>query len=104
MNIALNYGFKNELISIFNKLVEKKIFKINDKDFHLIKKYSFLGNIPDVDILIRTGGYQRLSNFILLNLTYSELFFTKILWPEIREKDFVKIFDKYKDLIRNYGL
>ena len=64
----------------------------------------YLGDIPDPEILIRTGGFQRLSNFILLNLSYSDLFFTKTLWPEFSIAELKKIFDKYNKIEKNYGL
>ena len=104
LNIGLNYGFKNELIHIFNQLIKYQTDELKENEYHKIKKFSYLKNIPDVDLLIRTGGFQRLSNFILLNLTYSELFFTKTLWPEITKKEILNIFQNYRSLKRNYGL
>jgi undecaprenyl diphosphate synthase len=64
----------------------------------------YLGNIPDPDILIRTGGYQRLSNFILLNLSYTELFFTNTLWPDFSHNELESILLKFSKVNRNYGL
>ena len=64
----------------------------------------YLGNIPDPDILIRTGGYQRLSNFILLNLSYTELFFTNTLWPDFNHNELESILLKFSKVNRNYGL
>ena len=64
----------------------------------------YLENIPDPDILIRTGGYKRLSNFILMNLSYTELFFLKTLWPDLSKKEILKIFNEYKNINRKYGL
>ena len=64
----------------------------------------FLGQIPDPDILIRTGGYKRLSNFIMYNLTYTELFFTETLWPDFSEKEFNLIINRYLNINRKYGL
>ena len=76
--------------------------KINDeKD---IDELFFLGAFPDPDILIRTGGYKRLSNFIMYNLTYTELFFTETLWPDFSEKEFNLIINQYLNIDRKYGL
>ena len=103
MNIAFNYGADKEMISIIKNLINKNIDsnKINN---NLIKKEMYLSNAPDPDILIRTGGFQRLSNFLLMNLSYTELFFTKTLWPDLKKKEILSIFDKFNTIKRNYGL
>ena len=103
LNIAFNYGFKDEIKNIFNKIINKKIIHNfeNDKD---INKLFFLGLIPDPDILIRTGGHKRLSNFIMYNLTYTELFFTDTLWPDFSEKELNSIIDQFSKIERKYGL
>ena len=103
LNIAFNYGFKDEIKNIFNKIKNTNL----DNNFEIennIRNLFYLGNSPDPDLLIRTGGYQRLSNFIMYNLTYTELFFTDTLWPEFTEKEFKKIIDKYMIINRKYGL
>ena len=69
-----------------------------------IQKNLYTSYIPDPDILIRTGGYQRLSNFIMYNLTYTELFFTDTLWPDFKEKEYVSIINKFLKIKRKYGL
>ena len=99
INLALNYGSKYELINAFKKLNKNKE-KINEKN--LIKNL-FTKNIPDPDILIRTGNTKRLSNFLLWQLAYSEIFFEKKLWPDFNELDFNKIIKKYKKVKRNFG-
>ena len=99
INLALNYGSKNELIIAFNELKKKKL-KINEKN---ISKNLFTKNIPDPDILIRTGNTKRLSNFLLWQLAYSELFFEKKLWPDFTSKDYNKILNKFKRTKRNFG-
>ena len=99
INLALNYGSKNELIRSFN-LVNKKKNKINEKN---ISKNLFTNNIPDPDLLIRTGDTHRLSNFLLWQIAYSEIFFEKKLWPDFNEKDYNKIIKKFKKIKRNYG-
>ena len=80
------------------KLKKKK--KINEKN---IEKYLHTKNIPDPDILIRTGNTKRLSNFLLWQLAYSEIFFEKKLWPDFNEKDYNKIIKKFKNIKRNFG-
>ncbi len=99
LNIAFNYGFKQEIQNIFNTI------KINPKiKSEEIKKLFFLGNIPDPDILIRTGGYKRLSNFIMYNLTYTELFFIDTLWPDFTIAEYEKIIKEFSLIDRKYGL
>ncbi len=103
LNIAFNYGFKDEIKNIL-KLVSKREKIINFDDENEINKLFFLGSLPDPDILIRTGGHRRLSNFIMYNLTYTELFFTETLWPDFSEKEFNFIIDQYFKIERKYGL
>ena len=104
LNVALNYGSKDELIYCFNNLINnknKKIININEK---IIRNNLYLKNVPDPDLLIRTGGFQRLSNFLLFQLSYTELFFTKTLWPDITKREIINIFNKFKLVERKYGL
>jgi len=99
INLALNYGSKFELINAF-KILSKKKDKINEKNFI---KYLQTKNIPDPDIMIRTGNTSRLSNFLLWQLAYSEIFFENKLWPAFNEKDYNKIIKKFKKIKRNFG-
>ena len=99
INLALNYGSKLELINAFKKIKISKI-KINEKN---LEKHLQTKNIPDPDILIRTGNTKRLSNFLLWQLAYSEIFFEKKLWPAFTEKDYIKIIKEYKNIKRNFG-
>ena len=99
INLALNYGSKIELIDAFKELKKNKD-AINEKN---LKKYLQTKNIPDPEILIRTGNTNRLSNFLLWQLAYSEIFFEKKLWPDFNEKDYNKIIKKYKGIKRNFG-
>ena len=99
INLALNYGAKFELINAFKILIKKKD-KINEKNFI---KYLQTKNIPDPDLLIRTGNTNRLSNFLLWQLAYSEIFFEKKLWPAFNEKDYNLIIKKFKKIKRNFG-
>ena len=99
INLALNYGSKSELIHSFN-LIKSKKERINEKN---ISKNLFTKNIPDPDLLIRTGNTQRLSNFLLWQLAYSEIYFEKKLWPDFNENDYNRILSKFKKTKRNYG-
>ena len=101
LNLAFNYGFKNEINDVLKK------FKFQNTDLNNeneIKKLFYLGNSPDPDMLIRTGGNNRLSNFIMYNLTYTELFFTDTLWPDFNKEELIKIINDYKNIERRYGL
>ena len=99
INLALNYGSKAELIYAFKELCKNKEL-IKERN---IKKYLQTRDMPDPDILIRTGNTKRLSNFLLWQLAYSEIFFEKKLWPDFNEKDYYKIIKKYKNIKRNFG-
>ena len=99
INLALNYGSKFELLNAFKNL-KKNNEKISEKN---LKKYLQTQNIPDPEILIRTGNTKRLSNFLLWQLAYTEIFFEKKLWPEFNEKDYIKIIKSYKKIKRNFG-
>jgi undecaprenyl diphosphate synthase len=99
INLALNYGSKIELINAFKKL-KKNNEKINEKN---LIKYLETKNIPDPEILIRTGNTKRLSNFLLWQIAYTEIFFEKKLWPDFNEKDYIKIIKKFKIIKRNFG-
>ena len=99
INLALNYGSKQELIDAF-KTIQKKKEKINEKN---IVKNLLTKNIPDPEILIRTGNTKRLSNFLLWQSAYAEIFFERKLWPDFKENDYEKILKKYKSIKRNFG-
>ncbi len=99
VNLALNYGSKTELINAFKNLIKNKE-KISEKN---LNKNLQTKNIPDPDILIRTGNTKRLSNFLLWQLAYAEIFFERKLWPDFNEKDFNKILKKFSLIKRNFG-
>ena len=99
INLALNYGSKFELINAFKKLQKSKD-KINEKN---LRKYFQTEKVPDPEILIRTGNTRRLSNFLLWQLAYSEIFFEKKLWPDFNERDYNKVIRNYKKIKRNFG-
>ena len=99
INLALNYGSKKEILESVKKVVKKKL-QINEKNLSL---NLYTKNIPDPDILIRTGNRNRLSNFLLWQLSYTEIFFVKKLWPDFNEIDYKKIIKKFYNLKRKYG-
>jgi undecaprenyl diphosphate synthase len=99
INLAINYGSKNELISSIKSLIKKKL-KITEKH---ITKNLYTKDIPDPDILIRTGKTKRLSNFLLWQLAYSEIFFVDKLWPDFNENDYNQIIDEFSKIKRNFG-
>ena len=99
INLALNYGSKKEILDAITKLIKSKK-KITEENF---EKNLYTKNIPNPDILIRTGNAKRLSNFLMWQLAYSELFFEKKLWPDFNEIDYDKIIKKYSQIKRNFG-
>jgi undecaprenyl diphosphate synthase len=99
INLALNYGSKFEILNALKK-INKNNDKINEKNF---QKYLQTKNIPDPELLIRTGNTKRLSNFLLWQLAYAEIFFEKKLWPDFNEKDYVRIINNFKKIKRNFG-
>jgi len=99
INLALNYGSKFEILNSVKK-IRRNNDKINEKN---LSKYLQTKNIPDPELLIRTGNTKRLSNFLLWQLAYSEIFFEKKLWPDFNEKDYIKIIKNFKKIKRNFG-
>ena len=99
LNLAIDYGSKNELLRAIKKLKNKNE-KITEKN---ISKNLFTKEIPDPDLLIRTGNTKRLSNFLLWQVAYSEIFFEKKLWPDFNKQDYRRIIKTYKNIKRNFG-
>ena len=99
INLALNYGSKSELLNAISN-IKKNNKKINEKN---ISKYLYTRDMPDPDLLIRTGNTRRLSNFMLWQLAYSEIYFEKKLWPDFTAKDYNRILRNFKKIKRNYG-
>ena len=99
INLALNYGFRSELINAVN-IMRKNNILFNESN---ITKHLYTKNVPDPDLLIRTGNTNRLSNFLLWQLAYSEIYFVKKLWPDFSTKDYNKILNNFKNLKRNFG-
>ena len=99
LNLALNYGFRSELINAIN-IMKKNNILFNESN---ITKHLYTKNVPDPDLLIRTGNTNRLSNFLLWQLAYSEIYFVKKLWPDFLVRDYNKILNNFKNLKRNFG-
>jgi undecaprenyl diphosphate synthase len=102
LNLAFNYGFKNEIQQVLQKLKDNSSLNISNPED--IKELFLLGKTKDPDLLIRTGGEKRLSNFIMYNLTYTEIFFIETLWPDFNFDELKKLITKYKSIKRTYGL
>ena len=99
INMALNYGSRQEIINALKK-IKKKSLSINEKN---IGNLLYTKNIPDPEILIRTGNTNRISNFLMWQIIYTEIFFVKKMWPDFKKKDFSEIIKKYKRIKRNFG-
>ncbi len=99
INMALNYGSREEILNTF-KILKNKNLKISEKNF---EKFLYTKNIPNPDILIRTGNTNRISNFLIWQLIYTEIFFLKKMWPDFTKDDFFKIINKFKKINRNFG-
>ena len=99
VNLAINYGSQNEIIETTKKIIKNKI-PTNIKNF---EKNLYTKNIVNPDILIRTGGKKRLSNFLLWQMAYTELYFVNKLWPDFKINDYTKIINNFKKVKRNYG-
>ena len=97
--MAINYGSKNEIINAAKTIKKNK----NKFTIRSLEKNLYTKGIPDPDLLIRTGGKKRLSNFLLWQLSYSEIYFINKLWPDFKVKDFIKILNHFKNVKRNFG-
>ena len=106
LTLALNYGFKKELIYAIKNLalkVKKNLVNIDNIDEKIINNHLYSGNLPSVDLLIRTSGEQRISNFLLWQISYAELFFSEVFWPDFDENHFEKAINNYKKRERRFG-
>ena len=104
LNLAYNYGSWNELEYCVNQIINNNKSKNITIDEKMIRENLFTKNLPDPDLLIRTGGNRRLSNFLLLQLKYAELFFIDTLWPDFNESKFLDIIKQFQNRKRTYGL
>ncbi|MEH7238064.1 isoprenyl transferase [Bacillus sp. JJ1562] len=106
LNFALNYGGRQEILNamkeLFSDMNEKKL-SLDDLDEQEFSRYLYTANLPDPDLLIRTGGEKRLSNFLLWQLAYTEFWFTDVLWPDFSEKEFLNALEEYRQRKRRYG-
>ncbi len=102
LNLALNYGGRDEIIDAVKRIIKEGISaeKINEKNF---RKFLYNSDLPDPDLMIRTSGESRISNFLLYQLAYSELFFTDILWPDFRLKEFLRALINFQNRDRRFG-
>ena len=100
LNLALNYGSKEEISNAFKAILAQRNKEVSIKK---IEQNLYTKNIPDPDLMIRTGGNKRLSNFLLWQLAYTEIFFVSKLWPDFNEDDFDNIIYKFKKIKRNFG-
>ena len=98
VNLAINYGSKAEIVNAFQKSKNKRKISVN-----LLNNNLYTNNLPDPDILIRTGGHKRLSNFMLWQLAYAEIYFLDKLWPDFNDNDLKKVINDFKKIKRNYG-
>lgn len=106
LNLALNYGSRTEIVDAVHKIIEEcRAQRLKDEDINesTFGKYLYTKEIPDPDLLIRTSGEMRLSNFLLWQLSYSELYVTKKLWPDFNKADFKKAISEYRKRERRYG-
>ena len=106
MNIAFNYGARQEIINAIRKIctsLEKGLIKAEEIDDKKFQDFLYTKDLPDPDLLIRTSGEYRLSNFLLWQTAYSEFYFTKTLWPDFRENDFLKAISEYQKRNRRFG-
>ena len=106
LTLALNYGFKKELIYAIKNLatkVKKNLISIENIDEKIINNHLYSGDLPSVDLLIRTSGEQRISNFLLWQISYAELFFSEVFWPDFDENHFEKAIKNYKKRERRFG-
>ncbi|MEN3008364.1 polyprenyl diphosphate synthase [Pseudothermotoga sp.] len=98
--LALNYGGRREIIDAFNRAVKQGVTHFNEE---LFRDWLYLPDVPDPDLVIRTSGEMRISNFLLWQIAYSELYFTKVLWPDFTKQDFLKAIEDYEKRQRRFG-
>ena len=106
LTLALSYGSREELISATKQLCDKvknNIISIEDIDETIINKHLYTKDLPDVDLVIRTSGEQRISNFLLWQIAYAELYFTEVLWPDFTEGHLMEALLSYQDRERRFG-
>ena len=106
LNLALSYGSRDELVNVVKELsvkVKNNIISAESIDESIINKHLYTQNLPDVDLLIRTSGEQRISNFLLWQIAYAELYFTDIYWPDFKKENLVEAIVDYQNRERRFG-
>ncbi|MDC3388333.1 isoprenyl transferase [Flavobacteriaceae bacterium] len=106
LTLALSYGSRNEIVETVKEIANKvknNIISIENIDDSIINEHLYTRNLPDVDLLIRTSGEQRISNFLLWQLAYAELYFTDVLWPDFKKEDFFEAILNYQNRERRFG-
>ncbi len=106
LNLAISYGSKQELVNAIREVsnkVKNNIISSKNIDENIINEHLYTRNLPDVDLLIRTGGEKRVSNFLLWQIAYAEMYFTDILWPDFKKEDFLEALDDYQKRERRFG-
>ena len=106
LNLAISYGSRQEILNAFKELsnkVKNNIISIKNIDEKIINEHLYTRNLPNVDLLIRTGGEKRVSNFLLWQIAYAEMYFTEILWPDFKKKDFLDAVVNYQNRERRFG-
>ncbi|MBF6609508.1 MAG: isoprenyl transferase [Flavobacterium sp.] len=106
LTVALSYGSREEIIHAFNSILDKvknNIISISAVDESIINQHLYTRNLPDVDLLIRTSGEHRISNFLLWQIAYAELYFTDVLWPDFKEEDLIRAIVSYQNRERRFG-
>ncbi len=100
LNLALNYGSRQELADAFNRMIAQGVKEATEKD---IQRFLYAPDLPDPDLVIRTSGEMRLSNFLLWQIAYAELYVTPVLWPDFRRREFVAAIDEFQNRERRFG-
>jgi len=106
LTLALSYGSRNEIVKTVKEIAEKvknNIISVENIDDSIINEHLYTRNLPDVDLLIRTSGEQRISNFLLWQIAYAELYFTDVLWPDFKKEDLYKAVLNYQNRERRFG-
>jgi undecaprenyl diphosphate synthase len=106
LNLAISYGSKQELVNAIREVsnkVKNNIISSKNIDENIINEHLYTRNLPNVDLLIRTGGEKRVSNFLLWQIAYAEMYFTDILWPDFKKENFLEALDDYQKRERRFG-
>ena len=106
LNLAISYGSKQEIVNAIREVsnkVKNNIISSKNIDENIINEHLYTRNLPNVDLLIRTGGEKRVSNFLLWQIAYAEMYFTDVLWPDFKKEDFIEALDDYQKRERRFG-